>query len=126
MELLSLFAVCIICVLTCVIIFSFLYDADMTTIFCEKFGRDVGKEMSGKVVWITGASTGIGAALAMEAIKKGAKIAISARREPLLESTKAKCLEQGANSSDILVLPLDLCDFDSHEQCFKVLLSLQA
>lgn len=123
MDLLGLFAICIICVLICVIIFSFLYDADMTTIFCEKFGGDVGKEMAGKVVWITGASTGIGAALAIEAVKKGAKIAISARREPLLESIKTKCLELGAKSSDILVLPLDMCDFASHQQSFQKILA---
>ena len=32
-----------------------------------------------QVVWVTGASTGIGAALAMEAVKHGAKVAITAR-----------------------------------------------
>ena len=32
-----------------------------------------------QVVWVTGASTGIGAALAIEAVKHGAKVAITAR-----------------------------------------------
>ena len=32
-----------------------------------------------QVVWVTGASTGIGAALAMEAVKHGAKVVITAR-----------------------------------------------
>jgi len=123
MDLLALFAILVIFIFILVIVFSFLYDADMTTILCEKFGKDVAKEMAGKVVWITGASTGIGAALAMEAVKKGAKIAISARREPLLAQIKAKCLELGAKSCDVLVLPLDLCDFSSHQDSFKKILT---
>jgi len=123
MDLLALFSIFILFVLISVVIFSFLYDADMTTIFCEKFGRDVSKEMNGKVVWITGASTGIGAALAIEAVKKGAKIAISARREQLLESIKEKCVQQGGKSSDILVLPLDMCDFPSHQSSFQKILT---
>jgi len=124
MDLLSLLALFILGVPIVVIIFSFLYDADMTTIFSERFGKDVSAELRGKVVWITGASTGIGAALAVEAVKKGAKVAISARREALLEKVKAKCLEQGAPSYDILVLPLDLCDFSSHQDSFDKILKV--
>jgi len=122
MDLLSLLALIVICVPVIVVIFSFLYDADMTTIFCEKFGKDVSVELKGKVVWITGASTGIGAALAVEAVKKGAKVVISARREALLEGIKDKCIKQGADALDILVVPLDLCDYNSHQTCFEKIL----
>ena len=41
--------------------------------------------MSNKVIWITGASTGIGKALAMKFSKNGWNVAISARRLELLE-----------------------------------------
>ena len=41
--------------------------------------------MSNKVIWITGASTGIGKALALKFSKNGWIVAISARRKELLE-----------------------------------------
>ena len=40
--------------------------------------------MNDKVIWITGASSGIGKALAIKFAKEGWKVAISARRENLL------------------------------------------
>ena len=56
-----------------------------------------------KIVWITGASSGIGEALTYELVKQGAKIIISARREEEL-----KRVQQQAGTSNIYVLPLDL------------------
>jgi dehydrogenase/reductase SDR family protein 7 len=45
-----------------------------------------------QVVWVTGASYGIGAACALEASKHGAKVVISARSEQQLQDVKRKCL----------------------------------
>ena len=42
----------------CVIIVSIFFDADLTTLLYDKYGRNVGEELRGKVVWITGASAG--------------------------------------------------------------------
>jgi short-subunit dehydrogenase len=56
-----------------------------------------------KIVWITGASSGIGEALTYELAKQGARIIISARREEEL-----KRVQQQAGASNIYVLPLDL------------------
>jgi len=47
---------------------------------------------TGKVVWVTGASNGIGEALAKELARCGAKIVISARRKDELERVKQECL----------------------------------
>lgn len=58
-----------------------------------------------KVIWITGASSGIGKALSLEFSKLGAKVVISARKKDELEKTKKEC--QGP-VENILVLPLDL------------------
>ena len=41
--------------------------------------------MINKVIWITGASSGIGRALAIKFAKQGWQVAISARRENLLK-----------------------------------------
>lgn len=59
-----------------------------------------------KVVWITGASSGIGEALTYEFSKQGARLIISARRKDELERVKAKCQTLGAAAIEIL--PLDL------------------
>lgn len=51
-------------------------------------------ELRGKVVWVTGASSGIGEELAYQLSKIGALLAISARREDELERVKKKCLRK--------------------------------
>ena len=61
-----------------------------------------------KVVWITGASSGIGAALAKIYAEKGAKLILSSRRVPDLEKVKSEC----PNSENVKILPIDLNDFD--------------
>lgn len=57
-----------------------------------------------KVVWITGASSGIGEALAQAFNREGAKVILSARRETELTRVKAAC----ASTGNVAVLPLDL------------------
>ena len=44
------------------------------------------KNWSGRRVWLIGASSGIGAALAQDLLARGAKVAVSARREDALKS----------------------------------------
>ena len=59
--------------------------------------------MNKKTIWITGGSTGIGKALAIKFASKGWNVAISARRENLLE-------EISNNNEDIYSFPLDVKD----------------
>jgi len=53
-------------------------------------------ELSGKVVFVTGASRGIGRAIAEEAARQGAALALFATSEAGLEATAAACAEAGA------------------------------
>jgi len=100
-----------------------LLDADFTTRFFEKFGVDLDTFYKDKVVWITGASTGIGAALAVEASKHGATVVLTARNENLLGQVKKQCMNHGAKDDKVLVLPFDLCEFERHEEAFKSILA---
>ena len=61
-----------------------------------------------KVVWITGASSGIGEALTYAFAQQGAKLAISSRNTAALEQVKRNCPPE----TEVLVLPLDVSDFD--------------
>lgn len=63
------------------------------------------QSFKGKYIWIIGASSGIGAALAQELSRLGAIIALSARREEKLEEVKG--LLQGG---DHLVVSIDVAD----------------
>ena len=66
-------------------------------------------ELTNKIVWITGASSGIGEALAYEFAQKGAKLVLSARRTSELERV-AKAT--GLSEENILVLQMDMLEFD--------------
>lgn len=61
--------------------------------------------IANKVLWITGASSGIGEALAREAARRGALLILSGRNEKALETIAAECAP-GAKA----VLPFDLAD----------------
>jgi dehydrogenase/reductase SDR family member 7B len=61
---------------------------------------------SGKIAWITGASSGIGEALVYALNERGANVIISARRQVELERVKAFC----KHPSTVTILPFDLSD----------------
>jgi len=64
-------------------------------------------------VWITGASSGIGEALAYAYASEGASLVLSARSTDKLEEVKANCRGGGS----VWIYPLDVSDFD---QCERV------
>lgn len=68
------------------------------------------KDFAGKVVWITGASSGIGEALAYELAGQGARLVLSARRVDRLDAVRSRCARPEAH----LVLPLDMTDTAAH------------
>ena len=65
-----------------------------------------------KVIWITGASSGIGKSLAIKFAKKGWQVAASARRENLL-------IELNKINSNIHVFPLDVTDSKKCNHVFQ-------
>ncbi|WP_111656674.1 SDR family oxidoreductase [Isoalcanivorax indicus] len=77
-----------------------------------------------KVIWITGASSGIGEALARAFSHQGARLVLSARRRDELERVRASLRDPDRHT----VLPLDLTDSDSFaaatqsvlEQCQRI------
>ena len=64
-------------------------------------------EIKNKTVWITGASSGIGAALAKSFAAQGANIIISGRRVEALEDVASEI------ETDTLILPFEVTDYDS-------------
>ena len=61
-------------------------------------------KLTGKVAWVIGASSGIGAAVARELARRGATVAISARRTEQLQEVAG---------GDMLVVPADITDADA-------------
>lgn len=65
-----------------------------------------------KVVWITGASSGIGEALAYQLSKEGARLILSSRNKKRLEEVRLNC----NNPKRHIVIPLDLEDNESYQK----------
>lgn len=61
-----------------------------------------------KIVWITGASSGIGEALALELARLDAVLVLSARRVEELERVAQRT---GLSAERLMILPLDVTDF---------------
>ena len=68
--------------------------------------------MNKKTIWITGGSTGIGKALAIKFANEGWNVAISARRENLLN-------EIADNHENISAFPLDVTDKPKCKEVFE-------
>ena len=68
-----------------------------------------------KVIWITGASSGIGKALSIKFANEGWHVAASARRENLLK-------ELNQQNKNIHPFPLDVTDIEQCKTVLKILL----
>ena len=73
--------------------------------------------MTAEIVWITGASTGIGRAIALQYAAKGVRVFASARSEQKLSE-----LVQAASNNRITALPCDVTKIESLRQAAQTLL----
>ena len=82
-------------------------DCNFVLLLCEYFGKQP-TCLHGKVVWITGASSGIGRHLAYELARAGCKLIVTGTRKERLEETRNNCLKLNGRLgvNDVLVLPL--------------------
>ena len=78
------------------------------------------KSLKDKIVWITGASSGIGEALAVVCAREGARLVLTARRE---EELKRVAGLTGLNEEAIMILPADLYQYDNVESLTNQVIS---
>ncbi|CAH1776540.1 unnamed protein product [Owenia fusiformis] len=68
------------------------------------------RRLTDKVVIITGASSGIGAGIAVEFAKEGSKVVLVGRNVENLEKTSKLCQDQGLEKQKILTVKTDVTD----------------
>jgi dehydrogenase/reductase SDR family protein 7B len=76
-------------------------------------------KFSDQTVWITGASSGIGAALAVAFAEKGARLVLSSRRRAQLEAIQKQC----ADPARVFIYPLDVADFEAVQKVATTVLA---
>ncbi|BAT14128.1 Os11g0499600, partial [Oryza sativa Japonica Group] len=90
---------------------------------CRALGRLLvrpfvsGEDLRGKVVLVTGASSGIGEHLVYEYAKKGACVALTARTEIALRAVAKTARDLGA--PDVLVVPADITKVDDAKRAVE-------
>ena len=107
--------VALLALIVLIVYWSLKVDCDFTLAIRERLGIDL-YDLKGRIVWITGASSGIGAELAVQLAAARAKIVLSARNETGLNAVRDRCYSAGhVATDDVLVVPLDITDQSAHQ-----------
>lgn len=75
-------------------------------------------KLNNLTIWITGASSGLGEALAIEFARRGATIILSGRNKQKLEAVKAKCKKPTKH----VVVPFDILDVAQAEAAYATVI----
>ncbi|XP_055947972.1 dehydrogenase/reductase SDR family member 7-like [Argiope bruennichi] len=103
------------------VLFIIYADADLTLLFYHSLNRP--RDFRNKVVWITGASSGIGEYLAYDLVKAGAKLVLSGVNVERLTAVGERCKEvSSCAAEDILLVPFQINNFDVHDECVNKVL----
>jgi short-subunit dehydrogenase len=79
-------------------------------------------KFTGKTLWITGASSGIGRAVAIELSLKKCHLILSARKKEALEEVATICNSNGSTTS---IVPFDLGDSDAMTRAVHTVLDIE-
>lgn len=79
------------------------------------------KSVADKIIWITGASSGIGEELAYQLAEKGATLIISARRKEKLSEIKKYCVDH--YKANVIAYPLDVSEPEAIKRAVEHLYS---
>ena len=79
-------------------------------------------QLTGKTLWITGASSGIGRAVAIELSLKKCHLILSSRKKQDLEQVALICKKNGSTTT---IIPFDLADSASIEDATKIVLETE-
>ncbi len=74
------------------------------------------RALAGKVAWITGATSGIGRACALELARAGAVVAASGRRQERLDELVAEIAAAGGQA---LAVPCDVCEEEQQREAVR-------
>ncbi|CAL1294893.1 unnamed protein product [Larinioides sclopetarius] len=116
-----LFSLIFLSLLVCLVLFRFYADADLTLLYYHSLDRP--RDFDNKVIWITGASSGIGENLAYTLVKLGAKLALSGVNVERLTAVGERCKEiSNCAAKDILLVPFQINNFEVHDECVNKVL----